>query len=263
MIPSTSAQRAAAAGTLIHDGEAWVGNANRRLRSWFDGAVHEIRIDGIGVFSVADEGRRVSLLERADTLDDVALIEAVLGAPLLLALAMRGVFCLHASAARLGDGAVLFLGDSGAGKSTLVRMLRDAGPGMSRLTDDISPLRSATARYELLPQFSQPRLPASEQFAGPGRTAFFPVNSIYNLRRTPRGQPENPVISLRRLGPVESFNQLVGQSVASRLFTGELLRRHTGWIAGMVNTIPVQELTYPSGEEFSGPVREVLAGNSN
>ena len=251
-------RRAADNGKLIYDDEAWVGAATRRVRSWCDGSTYEIRIAGIGSFSVSGDGCEINLLDKADCLDDGVIIEAALGPALVLALALRGVFCLHASAVTLGDGAVLFLGESAAGKSTLAEMLEDDGTGLIRVTDDISPLKYGEDHFELLPDFPQLKLTASEQCVRRDQNTALTVNAIYGLNRVPSGKTEDTRVFRQQLGPADSFTKLVGQSVASRIFDNDLLSRHTRQIAKLTNLVPVYELTYPSGTMHFDSVREFV-----
>ena len=198
------------------------------------------------------------MIERKERTDDGVVVEAVLGPVLITALATRDVFCLHASAVTLGDGAVLFIGESGEGKSTLARCLPASGSGITRVTDDISPVRGRAGRFEVLPDFPQLKLPAVEQTAWRKWPGGLAANAIYRLNRHEPGGAGDRGPSRSRLGPAESFSMLTGQGVASRLFTDELLRRHARWTAGLVEKVPVYELTYPAGEEFFPAIREFL-----
>ncbi len=197
-------RRAADNGKLIYDDDAWIGAATRRVRCWCGGSMYEIRIAGIGSFSVSSDGHEIFLLEKANGLDDDVIIEVALGPALVLALAIRGVFCLHASAVKLGDGAVLFLGESAAGKSTLAEMLEDHGAGLIRVTDDISPLKYGKDRFELLPDFPQLKLTAFDRQShirfeqNPGRESgkhrglqatTRPGRFVHQVGRSERGQP--------------------------------------------------------------------------
>lgn len=182
--PGIRPGRASEGGDLVHDGEGWVGNSTRRIQSWFDGTSHEIRIGGIGAFSVSVDGTEVVVLERVGGCDDDAFVNAVLGPVLILVLAIGDVFCIHASAILVGDCSVLFVGDSGQGKSTLAEALTDAGAGIWRLTDDVSPLRCVESGVELLSDFPQLKLSAAQQSSGSGEDSFSNVGVIYDLNRT-------------------------------------------------------------------------------
>ena len=82
------------------------------------------------------------------------------GPALILALARRGVFCLHASAVADSSGAVLYVAASGAGKSTIARYASLLGA--RRLCDDITPLRWTADGVQVLPQFPQFKLAVQE-----------------------------------------------------------------------------------------------------
>ena len=242
---------------LIHDDEAWVGNAMRRVRCWFDGRGYEIDIDGIGRFSIAADGGEITLLQRESGADDGILVEALLGPALILALAIGGVFCLHASAVTLGNGVILFVGDSGAGKSTMASLLQNTGAGISRMTDDISPLVRREERFDLLSDFPQLKLVASQQNALL-ESSLAEITAIYQLDRVPLDKASIPRFSRQRLRGIDAFRVLVGQSVASRLFSPELLRIHTRQVAALCEAVPIYRLSYPSGVEHAAAVRNFL-----
>jgi hypothetical protein len=80
----------------------------------------------------------------------LADVTTYLTGPLMgLALRMRGVTCLHASAVAVDGGAVVLCGPSGAGKSTTAAAL--AGRGLAVLTDDVAPLLPAAGGPPLVP----------------------------------------------------------------------------------------------------------------
>lgn len=70
------------------------------------------------------------------TLDDVCTY--LLGSVLGWLLRLRGVVCLHASAVKIGEEAVVFVGEAGAGKSTTAAAF--AKLGYPVLSDDVVPL---------------------------------------------------------------------------------------------------------------------------
>ncbi len=78
----------------------------------------------------------------------------------------RGLFPLHASCVRIGDGAVAFCGTSGAGKSTLAASLVRRGHAL--VSDDVTAIDTAAVRGPLvLPAMPRMRLwrDALEAFA--------------------------------------------------------------------------------------------------
>lgn len=78
----------------------------------------------------------------------------LLGPVLGFVLRLRGVTCLHASAAAVGDQALAFLGPPGAGKSTLAAVFALAGYPV--LSDDVTPLREDGGAFLIGP--GMPRL---------------------------------------------------------------------------------------------------------
>jgi hypothetical protein len=162
------------------------------------------------------------------------LAELLLGAPLLLALALRGTFCLHGSAVLAPEGVVAFLGESGAGKSTLARELVRCG--MERIADDLLLVRSGSPPVAI-PRFPQPRLAPSEQPAAAPLEA--PLAAIYLLGgHADRAQGE-------RLASVAAALALARHTVAARLFDQDLLERHLAFAASLAAAAPVRHLRYP------------------
>lgn len=238
----------------IFDGEAWLGNAVRRVRSWSDHRAQQVQVAGVARISIASDGSAIRVLEREEGASWALLIEAVLGPALVLALAGAGVFCLHASAVTVGEQTVLFLGDSGAGKSTLARLLAEQGDLMARVSDDVSPVMCAPdGRFHLLTGFPQLKLAASEQYDW-RRRASIEIGAIVQLDRRSPGASSDASIVLRHLGGATAFRVLGAQSIASRLFPARLLRVHTGLVGDLVQKVPVVQLTYPSGDQYLNDV---------
>jgi hypothetical protein len=75
--------------------------------------------------------------------------ELVLGPGLAILLHQRGFLVLHGSAVRVGDGALVILGDAGWGKSTFAAALDRAGCPL--VADDLLPVRG-TALHPGLPR---------------------------------------------------------------------------------------------------------------
>jgi hypothetical protein len=166
------------------------------------------------------------------------LAELLVGAPLLLALACRHRFCLHASAVRLTQGVVAFLGGSGAGKSTLARQL--AARGVPRIADDLLLIAAgehAGASPRVLPRFPQPRLAREEQPATEATEA--PLAAVYLL-----GGPADTV-ERSRVRASDATLAIARHTVAARLFAPPLLERHLAFSSSLAATTPVRHLRYP------------------
>ena len=83
-------------GTITYSGPGWVGNRWRDVVCRRISSGYRIAVEGIGAFTVASDGQRVIQVESSDACTGVMLVEAALGPPLILALALQGKFCLHA-----------------------------------------------------------------------------------------------------------------------------------------------------------------------
>lgn len=80
----------------------------------------------------------------------------LLGAAIGTLLQQRGLVVLHASAAALNDGAVVFLGGKGWGKSTMAALLHTMGYDL--VADDVIALDLAQDQPAVLPSFPQIKL---------------------------------------------------------------------------------------------------------
>jgi len=85
----------------------------------------------------------------ASTLEDAC--SYLLGPVLGLALRLRGVTCLHASAVALNGEAVAFVGMEGAGKSTTAAAFAREGHGV--LSDDVVALTESAAKFVVVPAY--------------------------------------------------------------------------------------------------------------
>jgi hypothetical protein len=94
-------------------------------RWWASREEYLLRVPEVATFLVR-RGREVIVQPAPESLP--ADIRAYLLSPIFSVLCYQsGMYSLHASAVRVGDGVVAFMGDSGAGKSTLAACLRQRG----------------------------------------------------------------------------------------------------------------------------------------
>lgn len=195
-------------------GEAELGERPCRFRvgygeRWID--LH-IEQDGQWAFRLDAGGRSIRLL------GEWPPATVLLGPPLLLALALAGRFCLHASAISV-DGRVAWLlsAPSGTGKSTVAASARALG--WQRLCDDLAPLLlDAAGTAWLLPRLPQLKLGPAATTA----TVALPCNGILALRRGPQG-------TLLPLADGALLALLLSSTVASRLFDRRLSTAHLDW----------------------------------
>lgn len=228
-----------AGADLTFDGDVLVAGRHRRLSAASapaaGGRSFHVAVEGVGSFAVAGDGGALRQLSEAPGAARPALLEVALGPPLVLALALRGVFCLHASAARApSGGALLFLGDSGCGKSTLAAHL-DARAGWCRLSDDVTPVDDALRADPRFPQLSLPDSGA-EVAAEPAA-----VETLCLLQPGDRLHVEPVPVS-------EAVRTVVRQTVAARLFDPPLLAAHLEW-AGRLAAAGVHRLEHPHGAD--------------
>lgn len=87
----------------------------------------------IGTFKVSN-GQKITVSPE-DDVDEHTLNSYIMGPVLATLLYQRGFLVLHASAVKIGDSSVAFLGDSGIGKSTTAMALNKKGYPL--ITDDI------------------------------------------------------------------------------------------------------------------------------
>ncbi|MDU8913742.1 hypothetical protein [Aestuariicoccus sp. MJ-SS9] len=97
-----------------------------------DGRRFYLTVPDVAEFLIWDNGT-VEVWPTSESQTNIAafLVGSVLG----IALHMRRIVTLHASAVQVGGGAVLFCGDSGAGKSTMAAALQSHG--FTVLCDDL------------------------------------------------------------------------------------------------------------------------------
>lgn len=221
---------------------------------------------------VAADGQCVALDHPcAFALDDPAISQSVLGPGLLLALALQGSFAFHASAAVLGERAVVFLGDSGAGKSTLAADLDQRwADGWQRLADDVLPVApAADGGLDAWPEFPQLKLAAEAQYvAGGSRPERVPVAAIYLLDAysafTDASASASDIaaaVTITAVSPRDAMLALVAHTMAGRLFAPDLAVRHFAFCAAAAAAVPLKRLRYPRRLEALDAVAQALAAD--
>lgn len=246
-----------APGRLVYRGPAWIGLEWRQVECQESEAGYAVEIDGVGVVQVAPDGSRAGLEldgEPSRSPSRSVVEEAALGPALTLALALRGIFCLHASAVVSPTGELLlFAGLSGSGKSTLARLV-DAAAGWARAADDIVPLAWSAGGVQALPRFPQLKLAPDAQ-PGAALPERMPVARIFTL--VP-GAPEKAV-EVRPLGAREAAVALLRHTATARLFDRVLLERHLEACSRIGSSGDVAELTVPWTGRLPPDLAEVLA----
>ncbi len=210
-----------------------------------------VHATGFGELFISADGRRITWRPT----DDLACQrpELILGPGLVLALALQGTFCLHASAVLTPEGAVLFAGPSGAGKSTLAAWL-SAHHGFQRLTDDITPFTADASGYFVLPHFPQLKLPPECQHPADAPQRF-PITRLYLLAKcgVDASVREEPISS-----SVAALS-VCSHAVASRLFTESLMAGLLHASTALAENAQVRILRYPKRPDSIADVAR-LAG---
>jgi hypothetical protein len=216
--------------------EGWVADQVSKVSLWWHAQGYLIEIPAVGRFWTARDGSAIARVSRAPDADPAFLAEALLGPALVLALALKGTWCLHASAIAVENRVIVFLGVSGAGKSTLAAYL-SVKPGVRRVADDILPVAVQDGRSYAFPHFPQLKL-AIHQQPGLSLPEKLPLAVIYLL-------DEKPAPSVEAIGPGNSALLLAGHSVAARLFDRQLLSRHFDFCSLAGSILAVRKLAYP------------------
>lgn len=231
----------------IYDGPGLLEGRLQRVRVAPGlGGGYVVELDDGERFSVAAGG--VAREASAGGPQSVATtVERALGPPLALALALRDVHLLHASALRGSRGVVALTAPSGGGKSTLAgAAAAHAGLGLARVADDQLPVRLSDAAVAL-PHYPQLKLPADEWYAESQPEAL-PLVALVEIELGGAVAPGLPV-ETERLGPAEACVALARATVATRLFDAGLLARHLDRCAAAARGLEVYRLRYRSGLE--------------
>jgi hypothetical protein len=198
-------------------------------------------------------------------------------------LGLKGFVTVHASAVSLSGKAVAFVAHSRNGKSTLAASLLQEGHLL--LTDDVLPVIRHEADYLAYPGYPAMRMwpDEAEHFlagyedlervhpelskryvpvVGADFGAFCdhpcPLERIYILeRREAADLPNGPVI--KSVSHRDAVIELLRYSFITRLAeSAGLAPDRFDLFAGLVRSIPLRRLVYPSGYEFLPQVRQAI-----
>lgn len=227
----------------IHKRREIVGAvAGRERRLEIETGEHGLRMDieSVGEFFISADGSAVRLSRRASQVDRLTVLECVLGAPLVVSLALRGRWLLHASAVDVGGRVVAFAGPSGAGKSTLAAHL-GGKPSVARVADDVLCYGLRGSGAVAVPGFPQLKLVPDQQPIGPPQplAAVMLLVSVSGARR----------VSTRQLQGRDKLLGFLEHGVATRAFPASVLARNLKIAAQLVENIDVIEVQYPKTQE--------------
>lgn len=206
----------------------------------------------------------------------------LLGPVLSYWLERQGIPTLHASAVRLGHGAVVaFLARHGGGKSSLAATLMQAGATL--LSDDVLPVEESGGAFLARPGYPRMRLepdsarwflgsteglsavaPGETKLRVPVESAAFersplPLTAVYLAARRAETDGDVEAVPLTRR---EAVIELMRHSFTPRLTEAAGLQpRRLDLFARLVRQVPVLRLSYPSGFENLPRVVEALLGD--
>jgi hypothetical protein len=242
---------------MIFHGPGRIGNqvADVQCLRFSDG--YRLAVGGAGAFGINSQGNEIVLRERAPQGSTDALNEVVLGPALILALALQGTWCLHASAVTFGQQVICILGRSGSGKSTLAAFLDNSESPCRRVADDILPVSLGRDGVDALSHFPQLKLPPARQPSTdmPERMSLSAIYVIANSA-TAGQRPE-----AKSLTAQEAALAMVRLTVATRIFDSKLLAHHLAFCANAIAHIPVRQLDYPRSFDMLPRVGELLAAD--
>ncbi|HVM70236.1 MAG TPA: hypothetical protein VMT91_00645 [Anaerolineales bacterium] len=232
----------------------WVAFAWRDVQVWSKKFGFLVRVEGGRDFYIRSDGDEIRWV--GDTQSGIGLSETerqiLLGPVIVLALALRGVLSLHASAAIFRGKLVLFLGESGQGKSTLAAYL-SGQPGWRLAADDILPVTEGVDGLTAWPHFPQLKLPKEAQ-PGPGLPEQIAVHAVVMLTEADSDGDPN----LKILPASQAVQAYLGHTAGTRLFGPKQLADHLAFCANAAGQTPTYRLIYPHRRETLPQVRELL-----
>jgi hypothetical protein len=235
-VPSTRPEGA----RLVYGGRGWIDGHWRMVTCSESPAGYWVSVEDVGDSWVAADGSALAHLGVGLSASREVIIQTLFGPPLILALALQGTWCLHASAVAFRGRAIVFVGESGGGKSTLAEYLRCLHAEWGPLADDILPVADGPWGVDALPHFPQQKCPPDAQ-PSVGAPERLPVAAIYRLVEADQGCA---AIRPRPLRGSEATLALARHSVAARLFDRHLLAGHLSFCARASGSIPVRDLAY-------------------
>lgn len=188
-----------------------------------------LAFDDTGTFDISKGGREIEWTPGTSSVMELVRAD-LLGGVFSVALHLRGLLCLHASAVGIGDTALAFLANKGAGKSTLATALVNSGATL--ITDDMLPVdpRAPVMAWPSLPAVRLLHDSASHLRYASGQT--HPATHKYHVNALPPHQVE---LRRLRLGAIYELAPTSGDTgapsaertpVTGTAALGVLLRHH-------------------------------------
>lgn len=229
-----------------------VGGLERRVVLETAPSGARLDVAGLGRYSLNPNATSITLDAVAAGATGSLMEECTLGPPLILGLALRDRWLLHAAALVTHENrAVVIAGASGAGKSTLAAWLDRAEP-YRRIADDLLGVKVDDEGVYAETGFPQLKLPAALQSA----PETIEVAAVYLLRPP----LDSGRFDTRELDSTDRLVTLAAHSVAARLFPDALLRRHLRFCSAVAHAVPMVEITYPHTERGLQAAAALVSG---
>jgi hypothetical protein len=235
---------------LRYRGEAPFAGKMCLVECWGEGHLVQIDVAGQACCSVDLMGLHIHLRNH-NAFDERLNLEVVTGPAMMLMLAHRGIYSLHAGCVKTPYGNIALIAESGAGKSTLSTHVDH---NWSQLADDILPLdivvteESSKHRFNLCryPQLKLPNARTQEQIRSGAQ-----LDLLIRLRAEPAAK-----IEFMPMPKTAALLEVIRHTVAARLFDNQMMRQHVRFAKRLVKTTPVVELAYPRNIEQLPALRE-------
>jgi hypothetical protein len=238
-------------GVLISCTEGWVAGSERLVEVYDEPSAMVLDVEGCGEFFIGKDGLQIGKSDQQGELSSLDR-EIILGPVLVLALALRGVWSLHASAAKYKEKVVVFLGESGQGKSTLAEYL-SRNEQWQLVADDILPVKMDASGLNVLPRFPQLKLPVDSQ-PGIDLPEQLPLSMLVVLEHAEASQmPE-----LKKLLIAQTVQSLLSHTAGTRMFTPSLLSQHLEFSTRAAQQIPAFKLIYPHRRDTLQQIKDFL-----
>jgi hypothetical protein len=236
---------------LVSSSRGWVAGADRVVEVYDTTRGKLMHVQGCGKFFINEDNGEIGKVNQQVEFTDLDR-EILIGPVLVLALAIRGVWCLHASAAMFRERVMVFLGESGRGKSTLARYLA-RNKEWQLIADDILPVRMGRGEVCVHPGFPQLKYTKDTQ-PGSSLPDQLSMNMICDLDQ---GDPDQ-MPALQPLSFSRAVQVLLWNTAGTRMFNSQLLSKHLDFSTTAMELLSAFKLIYPHRENALEETRKIL-----
>lgn len=230
------------------------------IEAWFGGTLDEAYLQWGEIVTFCAQAGQTLTVAPGDRANPQLLNLYILSEALGLILHQRGLMLIHASAIRIRDAVVIFVGVPGEGKSTTAAAFAQRGHLV--LSDDMVAIDFSRPQPMVLPAFPQIKIWSASvkglNYNESTLAPLFPGSTKRTIRQTEdfeiEGIPLAQVLfletgdrfSLDRLDASEAIVQLTRFfSCPNPLLQGTALSQHFDHCTQLLHTVPVNRLTRP------------------